>query len=99
MISATKRKPEQPTPHQLEALQKAAADGRRLVRMTGGFWTVDSLVRSDGHLPLWAAGTLTVRACERRGWLRRAESTYRVSVLTPEGEAVVSAAATQRIGL
>lgn len=79
---ARTKKPETPSPEQLEVLRQLAADpAHTLYRMPGGFWTTRATpMRAhvgqsryfEAHdVPAWHTGALTVRAMERRGWLCR----------------------------
>jgi hypothetical protein len=76
-----------PTETQLEALAKMEASGRRLMRQPGGFWVLsgtyypvlsDTYHRQMAKLEAqglerneWRTITLTVRALEKYGWVRR----------------------------
>lgn len=61
-----------PSPTQLGVLVELANHGGVIERWPGGFWTwPDCAYRSTafGKVPTWHAGTATVRAMTRAGWL------------------------------
>lgn len=84
-----------PTKSQRQALLLASSFGR-VVPIPGGYW-VDVLASGAPNMATKYAGewvgALSVRACERRGWLRRAgeksESWMDARVITPEGRAAL----------
>jgi hypothetical protein len=69
------------SPEQTTALQKLLEDPHhRIRRLPGGFWTTPSThaaALTPGRfdkgalIPTWYIGTQTIRAMEKRGWLRR----------------------------
>lgn len=71
-----------PSPEQLTVLRHMALDPAcRLIRLPGGFWTTPSTPikgKSTGSrfyaptdIPEWSTTVQTVRAMEKRGWVRR----------------------------
>ena len=71
------RKKKEPEPSAPQALALFRMNEYRspLIRLPGGFWTVKRMkaekVPGVGFVPLWHVGVSTVRAMEKRGWLRR----------------------------
>jgi hypothetical protein len=73
-MPGSKKKPEGPSPEQAEVLRRLVLDKQhRLFTMRGGFWTTHSteLRDFDPKVPVWHTGVLTVRAMEKKGWLKR----------------------------
>lgn len=76
MIKPQHKPATRPSPAQKEALQRAVADGGRLVYLTGGFWTTPNCplrpFEYQGRttqIPTWSVARGTILALESRGWL------------------------------
>lgn len=93
-----------PSAEQLATLRRMSQDpAGRLIRLSGGFWTTPSTPikgKSTGSrfyaptdIPEWNTTVQTVRAMEKRGWVRRtnthAEEWRDEREMTDEGRALV----------
>lgn len=58
------------SPPMLDAFNRMADDGLRLVRRQGGYWTTPSVPVSRRGVPDWYVPTQTMHALESRGVIR-----------------------------
>jgi len=65
-----KDKPTKTQQETIDEMSKFHADGR-IHRLNGGFWTTTAMTFDNRGIPDWSVTIPTIRAMEKRGWLRR----------------------------